>query len=282
MKTSFYSLLILSLLSISCSIKRARSSEPVVETPPAVQEQTEAAVEPQTPAPAEAPQPTAPVVAEVQKLVAAQKADAAKHAVAVSGVDPEKSLGWLKNGNTRFMKSNLRKDGQAKKDIQKLAKGQSPHAIILSCSDSRVPPEIVFDQKLGEIFVIRTAGEVPDVAAIASIEYAVEHLGSRLIVVMGHTACGAVKAAIATIDGGDAGSPALNVLVQDIHPRIAAFKGHPSSSADVESESWANTRGIAKDLLQRSMILREKVASGEVKIKSALYHLDNGKVDFDQ
>jgi carbonic anhydrase len=196
------------------------------------------------------------------------------------GVDPMKALGWLKNGNIRFRKGSLRKDGQSQKDIQRLSNGQTPHSIILSCSDSRVPPEIVFDQKLGEVFVVRNAGEIPDQATIASIEYAVEHLGSRLLVVMGHTSCGAVKAAIATQNGSDAGSPALNALVHDIHPRIASLKGQ-KPAADVHDESMANAKGIAQDLIDRSEIIRNRVARGELVIQPALYHLDSGVVDFD-
>lgn len=203
---------------------------------------------------------------------------AAKAHKAVAGVTPEQSLTFLRNGNTRFRKGKLRKDGQTPKDIARLAKGQKPHAIVLSCSDSRVPPEIVFDQKLGEIFVVRTAGEVLDPTSIASIEYAVEHLGSRLILVMGHTQCGAVKAALSTMGGQDAGSPNLNKLVADIHPRIQDFRG--PASANVAKESWANARGVAKDLLARSAILKEKAAKGEVRIESALYRLEDGQVEF--
>lgn len=198
----------------------------------------------------------------------------------LTGTSPEKALGWLKNGNRRFLKGSLRKDGQTTKDIQKLATGQSPHTIILSCSDSSVPPEVVFDQKLGEIFVIRVAGEALDTSAIGSIEYAVEHLGPRLLVVMGHSSCGAVKAALDTLDGSDAGSPALNALVHDIHPRVASYK-RSIASKDLIDESWANTRGAAHDLLSRSKILQEKVASGKLVIKSAMYHLSDGNVDFD-
>lgn len=196
------------------------------------------------------------------------------------GVDPEKSLGWLKNGNTRYRKGFLRKDGQSKKDIERLSTGQKPHAIILSCSDSRVPPEIVFDQKLGEIFVVRTAGQSLDPNAIGSIEYAVEHLGSKLIVVMGHTSCGAVKAALSTINGADAGSPALNHLVADIHPRLQSFKSSIPTK-DVQPESWANAKGVARDLVAQSKILSEKLRSGEIKIISALYHLGSGEVQFE-
>ena len=118
-------------------------------------------------------------------------------------VAPDTALKWLMNGNNRFVKTQLRmKEGQKPADIKRLSSGQQPHAIVLSCSDSRVPPELVFDQKLGEIFVVRTAGEALGDNAVGSIEYAVEHLGSRLIVVMGHTSCGAVKAAHATLQKG--------------------------------------------------------------------------------
>lgn len=194
-----------------------------------------------------------------------------------SGVSPEKSWGWLKNGNIRFIKARLRADGQSQADVKRLKDGQTPHAIILSCSDSRVPPEVVFDQKLGEVFVVRTAGEALDSSAIASIEYAVSHLGSRLIVVMGHTSCGAVKAALATLKGQDAGSPALNKLVADLHPRLQSYKEMEPSNG-VEKESWSNTRGVAKDLAERSQIIAEKVKTGDLVIKVALYYLDSGAV----
>ena len=96
---------------------------------------------------------------------------------------------------------------------------------------------------------------------------------------MGHTQCGAVKAALATIGGQDAGSPNLNKLVADIHPRIQEFSRVPAS-ADVSKESWANAKGVAKDLLARSAMLKEKVAAGHVRVESALYHLDSGGVEF--
>jgi carbonic anhydrase len=197
------------------------------------------------------------------------------------GTDPKIAMGWLKNGNTRYLKGFLRKDGQAPQDIKRLSTGQKPHTIILSCSDSRVPPEVLFDQKLGEVFVIRTAGQALDHNAIGSIEYAVEHLGTRLILVMGHTSCGAVKAALSTLSGKDAGSPSLNALVADIHPRIKNFSGMPESK-HTEAESFANTRGVARDLVTRSALLKAAVGSGDVVIKSALYELHSGKVVFDE
>lgn len=194
-------------------------------------------------------------------------------------VPAEKALGWLKNGNTRYLSGKLRKDGQSKKDREKLAKGQQPHSIVLSCADSRVPPEVVFDQKLGEIFVVRAAGQALDSATVGSIEYAVEHLGSNLIVVMGHSSCGAVKAAHGTFGGKDAGSPSLNNLVADIQPRIKDFQGH-TLSKDALEEGWANVNGVAQDLYNRSEIVRSAVDSGSLKIQKGLYHLDSGKVEW--
>lgn len=194
-------------------------------------------------------------------------------------IPADKSLSWLKNGNTRFVKHFLRNDGDLAKDRNRLVPGQKPHAIVISCSDSRVPPEVVFDQKLGEIFVIRTVGESLDASAIGSIEYALNHLGSNLIVVMGHDSCGAVREALATLDGSDAGSPWLNKLVQDLHPHLKSFKGKPAS-ADLAVEGWANVSGVAKDLVDRSQIVRDAVNSGEVKIQTALYRLGTGVVEF--
>lgn len=195
------------------------------------------------------------------------------------GTDPETALRWLKNGNRRFIKGFLRNDGATFKDIKRLSAGQKPHSVVLSCSDSRVPPEVIFDQKLGEIFTVRTAGEVVEPGVIGTIEYAVEHLGVRNLLVLGHTNCGAVKAALSTLEGKDAGSNNLNHLVQDIHPRLEQFKDRSPSGNFVE-EGWANVNGVVKDLMKRSKILEEKIKSGALKINSGVYDLETGMVDF--
>lgn len=222
-----------------------------------------------------APTPTAPGTESVAKKEAAHS----EHKREAGPVKPEQSLGWLKNGNTRFTQHRLRRDGTTKNDIAKLASGQKPHAIVLSCSDSRVPPEVVFDQKLGEIFVVRTAGQSLDFAGIASIEYAVSHLGTNLIVVMGHESCGAVKAALGTLKGGDAGSTWLNQLVKDLHPRLKRFTDLTPTEG-VITESWVNVEGATKELLEKSEIVRSLVEAGDVKIEKALYHLGNGEVEW--
>lgn len=194
-------------------------------------------------------------------------------------VSAEEAFKKLANGNKRYLTGKLRLDGHGHKERKKLVEGQSPYAIVLSCSDSRVPPELVFDQGLGEIFVIRSAGQALDSSTIASIEYAVSHLGSNLIVVMGHESCGAVKAALGTLNGGDAGSIWLNNLVKDLHPRLKKFSGLKQSDG-VKVESWSNVNGVAFDLMDRSEIISNAVKSGDVEIKKALYHLGSGNVEW--
>lgn len=202
-----------------------------------------------------------------------------KHTHHAGEVSAEKSLGWLKNGNTRYVKNKFRKDGAGAQDRTRNLASQKPHAIVLSCSDSRVPPEVVFDQKLGEIFVVRVAGEALDASTIASIEYAIDHLGSNLLVVMGHESCGAVKATISSLAGADLGSSSLNKLAADIAPRLEQFKNQTPSKGYI-TEAWANVSGVAHDLIVRSEIVRDAVASGDVKVAQALYHLDSGIVEW--
>lgn len=218
-----------------------------------------------------------PVLARDSHHKGGHSADHGSDHAAPASVSAEQSMKWLQNGNLRFQKNAFRRDGRAPKDVQRLKDGQAPHAIVLSCSDSRVPPEHIFDQGLGEVFVVRTAGQALNNNVIASIEYALEHLGSKLIVVMGHTSCGAVKAAAGSKAGVSIGSPALDALVGEIRPRLPVT---PSGVKDMEPESLANVRGVAEDLSRQSAIIREKTASGEVVIKRAMYHLNSGKVDW--
>ncbi len=199
----------------------------------------------------------------------------------VSGVSPAVSLKWLKNGNIRFTHNLFREDGDSELDRKRLVSGQHPHAIILSCSDSRVPPEVIFDQKLGEVFVVRTAGEALDFGALASIEYAVEHLGTQLILVLGHEQCGAVKAAAETKDGSSAGSKNLDQLVKNIRPRIEKAMRMPASDAPL-AESIANAKGAAEELMNKSDIVQKHVLDGTLSVQSAVYHLESGEVIFNE
>ena len=187
----------------------------------------------------------------------------------------------LKVGNERFISGKVRTDGQAKSDITRLTTGQNPHAVVLSCSDSRVPPEVVFDQKLGELFTVRSAGETLSPQAIGNIEFAIEKLGTHLVFVLGHTNCGAVKAAVETMNGQSAGSENLDKLVEDIHPRIKSKFNEKNPSKDLKEESWLNARGVAKDLVSRSTLIAKSVTSGKIVIKVGLYHLATGSVEFE-
>ncbi|MBB4080512.1 carbonic anhydrase [Lewinella aquimaris] len=180
-------------------------------------------------------------------------------------------LSRLQAGNERFVSDKL--DGKLQNSSRRgeLTSGQEPYAIVLSCADSRVVPELAFDTGLGEIFVVRVAGNIANTSSIASIEYAVAHIGSPVIVVLGHESCGAVTAAM---KGGDNGYN-LNHLVAHIQPAINSA----SDDASVNDVVKKNAKLTAKDLQDRSSIIRQAVEGGKVQIVPAFYNLDTGKVD---
>lgn len=184
----------------------------------------------------------------------------------------ENVLDRLKEGNSRFAEDKLDGRLQDSKRRDELTSGQQPFAIVLSCADSRVVPELAFDTGMGELFVVRVAGNVANNSSIASMEYAVAHCGSQVIVVMGHQSCGAVTAAMS---GGDNGHN-LNHLLSHITPALAASNG----STDVTEVVKINAKMTADELLTRSSIIRDAVNAGKVKIVPAYYNLDSGKVDF--
>ncbi len=181
------------------------------------------------------------------------------------------ALKRLKAGNKKFVSDKL--DGKLQDSSRRasLTKGQNPYAIILSCADSRVVPELAFDSGLGEIFVIRVAGNVASTDAIASIEYAVAHLGVNLIVVLGHESCGAVTAAMG---GGDNGYN-LNHLLAHITPAVSATKGRK-----VNNVVKTNAKLTAKELVSRSEIISKATKKREFRILPAYYNLKSGAVDF--
>lgn len=178
----------------------------------------------------------------------------------------------LIDGNERFVSDKL--DGKLQDSARRdeLTSGQEPYAIVLSCADSRVVPELAFDAGLGELFVVRVAGNIANSSSMASIEYAVAHCGSTVIVVLGHQSCGAVTAAVS---GGDNGYN-LNHLLSHITPAIAA-SGEGASITDVVKKNAVLT---AEELKNRSAIIGDAVSKGTVQIMPAYYNLDSGKVDF--
>ncbi|HWR45144.1 carbonic anhydrase [Sporomusa sp.] len=177
----------------------------------------------------------------------------------------------LVDGNKRFTSEKYADSqiGQARRT--ELVKGQHPFAVIVSCSDSRVPPELLFDQGLGDLFVVRVAGNVLDSIELGSIEYAVEHLGAKLIVVLGHEKCGAVKA---TVDGGEV-PPNIKAIAAKIQPAVTAAKA--ANSANVyEAATDANVLNMVAALHADPVITHV----GGVKILGAKYHLESGAVEF--
>lgn len=184
----------------------------------------------------------------------------------------EEIIERLKEGNNRFVQDKLDGKLQDSARREELTSGQAPHTIVLSCADSRVVPELAFDSGIGELFVVRVAGNLANTSSIASIEYAVAHLGSKVIVVLGHESCGAVTAAI---NGGDNGYN-LNHLLSHITPAIAASP----DGAPVNDVVKTNAKLNGEELVNRSSIIGGAVAKGDVKIVSGYYNLGSGKVDF--
>ena len=184
----------------------------------------------------------------------------------------EAVLAELKAGNQRHVKVQYTHPHQTGARRLALARGQQPHAVILTCADSRVPPEIVFDLGLGDIFGIRVAGNVAPDAEVASIEYAVEHLHTPLVVVMGHQSCGAVAAAI---EGGEAPGH-LQALVNAIHPAVDKARKLPGNLSD--NAIRLNVEMVVEQLRASQPVLAEAVAAGKLRIVGAVYSLETGTV----
>ncbi len=190
-----------------------------------------------------------------------------------SGITADQAMKNLMEGNARFASGNATHPDQSIADRRvELVTSQQPFAVIVTCSDSRVPPEIVFDQGLGDIFVVRTAGEVMDNATLGTIEYAVDHLNVQLVLVLGHDGCGAVEAAIA---GGE--NPGhIGSLVEAIKPAVDVAKGMKgdllNNSIDV------NTQNVVAKLKSSEPILSSAYKQGKLKILGARYSLGSGAV----
>jgi len=183
----------------------------------------------------------------------------------------QEALDRLKSGNDRFVSDKV--DGKLQNSSRRseLTSGQQPYAIILSCADSRVVPELAFDTGLGELFVIRVAGNVASKSAVASIEYAVAHLGTNLILVLGHESCGAVTAAV---KGGDNG-PNLNHLLQFIDPALESSAGD-----SIDNIVKKNAILTSKSMVKKSSIIQSALDKGGLKILASYYNMESGKVDF--
>jgi carbonic anhydrase len=188
------------------------------------------------------------------------------------GVSPAMARERLIAGNRRFVAEqpiSLRRD---LKRLMKVAQGQRPFAVIVGCSDSRVPVEIVFDQGLGDLFVIRLAGNIVDDAGLGSIEYAVDHLGARLVVVLGHDRCGAVEATLK----GESLPGHMVSLAEAILPAVNEVRGRPGDP--LQNAVTANVKQTVELLRESEPLLAGWVKSGRLKVVGARYELDTGKV----
>jgi carbonic anhydrase len=193
--------------------------------------------------------------------------------------DPDAVLARLLEGNKRFVSGQLVHPGRTPAEFAALAEGQAPLAIIIGCADSRVAPELVFDQGVGDLFVVRVAGNIVSGAGPTvkgSIEFAVAELGARLIMVLGHTQCGAVKAAIAHIDANDALPGSIGELIDPIRPAVRAVQGRTGDK--LENVTSANIAQGVERLKTLDPIVSKFAKTGELKVVGAVYELRTGEV----
>lgn len=183
------------------------------------------------------------------------------------------ALQKLADGNKRFTGSKLIHPNQTGERRAEVSKGQKPFAVIVGCSDSRIPPEIIFDQGLGDLFVIRVAGNIADEIALGSIEYAVEHLGTQLVMVLGHGKCGAVTA---TAQGGEAHGH-IGSIVKTIAPAVEKVRGKPGDLAD--NAIRANVGLVVDTIMTSKPILAKLAGEGKIKVVGAYYNIESGSVE---
>jgi carbonic anhydrase len=196
-----------------------------------------------------------------------------------SKITPRQALEILEEGNKRFV-NNLKANRNLLEQVNNTREGQWPFAIILSCIDSRTSAELIFDQGLGDIFSVRIAGNVVNTDILGSMEFACKVAGSKLIVVLGHTKCGAIKGACDHVEMGN-----LTDLLSKIQPAVYQEKDTlenrtSSNQTFVENVATINVKRTVKNIIERSFILEQMVETGQIGVVGAMYDLDTGKVSF--
>lgn len=197
------------------------------------------------------------------------------YASEVENLSADEALKILKAGNIRFQTMKEKHPDQTKERRKELQKMQHPFAVVITCSDSRVPPSLIFDQGLGDIFEIRNAGNVLDNHVIGSVEYAVVHLGVKLVIVMGHENCGAVTAALEDVHE----SKFISSLTHSIEPALKMYDDN-SPEDKLTSTIKNNALYVTDNLIKSDKILSNYIKNKGLKIMPAYYHLDSGKVEF--
>jgi carbonic anhydrase len=191
----------------------------------------------------------------------------------------DEALARLVAGNERFVRGEARFPTVQKEILAELAKGQHPYATILGCSDSRVPPELVFDAGFGELFIVRVAGNVISAEIMGTLQYAGVHLHTPLFVVLGHKGCGAVAAALAAQQDGASHPERIELLLQNIHPALKDIDPKRSQEDMLEGAVEANVRWSMQQL-RETPEGRARLEEGVVKLVGAVYDLETGRVRF--
>lgn len=191
-------------------------------------------------------------------------------------ITPKEAQSILAEGNNRFIK-NSKAERNLKDQVVKTSNGQYPFAVVLSCIDSRVPAELVFDQGIGDIFSVRVAGNIVNEDVLGSMEYACKVAGSKLLVVLGHTKCGAVTAACKNVELGN-----ITPLLKKINPAVTLIKAEKGDLNDeaIEEVSIANVKISMDRIREESPILADMESNGEINIVGAIYNVSTGLVDF--
>lgn len=191
---------------------------------------------------------------------------------------PDEALAILKDGNAKFLAGEVNLEVASAERRLEIAKGQKPFVVLVGCSDSRVSPEILFERGLGELFIVRNAGNVIDQSALGSIEFGVLEFGVPLIVVLGHEKCGAVSAALEIVENNATFPGSIDDMVEPIIPAVLAVREKPGDFLD--NAVRENVRRIVEELRTTDALLATPLAEGRLKVIGARYDLDTGAVDF--
>ena len=194
-------------------------------------------------------------------------------------ITPQIALGILQQGNNRFI-NNLRANRNLLQQVNETQEGQHPFAVILSCIDSRTSAELIFDQGLGDIFSVRIAGNILNEDILGSMEFACKVMGVKIVVVLGHTKCGAIKGAVGDVQLGN-----LTQLLAKVQPAVektaeTCKHQHMSENDFTDAVASTNVRLVAEQISERSPILRDMLEAGEIGIVCGMYNVESGRVDF--
>jgi len=235
-----------------------------------------------TPMPTPTPAPLDPILQD-QRIADAVKRGATMEEISKLrdpvAKNPQEAIRALKTGNSRFFSGTARRPELSAAERRAQILAQTPFAVILSCSDSRVPTEIVFDQGLGNLFITRVAGNVVETGTLGSIEYGIEHLKTHVVVVLGHEGCGAVKAALLSPEERSRETESIQALLNSIVPAISKLPKIRDEKAKLREAVIANVR-LQVQNLKKAKLIQEAIAKNKIAVIGAFYEITSGAVDF--